>query len=60
VRTVISVSDFDHWREECKTQGFDLVEWHLADVSGVCEGLKSVNDEQVVIAHFERRSGSAG
>jgi len=60
VQTLISVSDFEHWREEYKTQGFDLVEWHLAVVSELCEGLKAVNDEQVVIAHFERRSGSAG
>jgi len=60
VRTAISISDFDRLREEYETQGFDLVEWHLGDVSKLCDGLKSVNDEQVVIAHFDRRSGFAG
>jgi hypothetical protein len=60
VRTPISISEFDRRREEYKTQGFDLVESHLGDISELCDGLKSVNDEQVVIAHFDRRSEFAG
>jgi hypothetical protein len=53
VRTAISISDFDRLREEYEAQRFDLVEWHLGEVSELCDGLKSVNDEQVVIALFD-------
>ena len=57
MRTAISISDFDRRREEYEAQGFDFVEWHLGEVSALYDGLKSVNDEQVVIAHFDLRSG---
>jgi hypothetical protein len=60
VWSLISIPEFDAHREKCEAQGFDLVEWHLGEVLEVCDGLKSVNDEEVVIAHFERRSGFAG
>ena len=53
-------SGFRQHVERHAKQGFDLVEWHLSDVSEVCDGLKSVNDEQVVIAHFERGARLAG
>jgi hypothetical protein len=58
--SLISIPDFEGGREEYEAQGFDLVEWHLGEVSEVCDGLKSVNNEQVVIAHFERGPGFAG
>jgi len=57
VWSLISIPDFDGRREEHEAQAFELVEWHLGEVSEMCDGLRSVNDEQVVIAHFERVSG---
>ena len=59
MRAAISISDFDRRREEYETQGFDFVEWHLGEESELCDGLRSVNDRQVVIAQFDRRSGFA-
>jgi hypothetical protein len=52
VRSLISIPEFDGRREEYEAQGLDLVEWHVGEISDVCDGLKSVNDEQVVIVRF--------